>query len=126
MYRKVGILKNMSILDLTKNYPRSGRERIGGFAWLGRAADKARAKQAGTLGEYVSLCPMDSAFLERCGVMDDTFVDLIRGGATDDALAEHFERYVSAAQRDAANHWVLIDMASHLEEQDREEGRQAA
>lgn len=39
------------------------------------------------------------------------------------ALASYFDEHVSAAQRDAANRFVLDDMKSHLDEQDAEEGR---
>jgi len=112
-------------LDLTKDVPRSGREQLSGFAWLGRAADKARAKQAGTLGEYISLCPFDEGFLERTGVSNDMFLELIAQGMTDDELGSYFERNVPPGQRKAANQWVLVDMADHLADQDREE-RQAA
>jgi hypothetical protein len=113
------------VLDLTKDVPRSGREQLSGFAWLGRAADKARAKQAGTLGEYHSLCPVDMGFLERAGVTNDTFLELIAQGMTDEELGSYFERNVPPGPRKAANQWVLVDMADHLAEQDREE-RQAA
>jgi hypothetical protein len=113
------------VIDLTKDVPRSGRDQLSGFAWLGRAADKARAKQADTLGDYMSLCPLDKGFLERTGVSNDMFIELIAQGMTDDELGSYFERNVPAGQRKAANEWVLVDMADHLADQDREE-RQAA
>jgi Domain of unknown function (DUF5069) len=53
--------------DLTKEAPRSPRERMGGVAHLPRMLDKARALAAGRLGEYIYPCPMDRrvlAFLE--------------------------------------------------------------
>jgi len=112
-------------LDLTADVPRSGRERLAGFAWLGRAADKARAKRAGTLGEYVSLCPFDKGFLARTGISEDTFLELIARGMTDEELGSYFERHVAVKQRDAANQWVLLDMAEHVNAQDREERRAA-
>ncbi|MBV8152110.1 MAG: DUF5069 domain-containing protein [Candidatus Eremiobacteraeota bacterium] len=112
-------------LDLRTEVPRSGRDMLGGFAWLGRMIDKARAKQAGTLGDYISLCPFDKGFLARTHVSEDTFVDMIRGGLSDAEFVEYFQREVSAADRDSANEWVLKDQASHLDEQDAEEGRKA-
>lgn len=111
--------------DLTQDVPRSGREALAGFAWLGRAADKARAKQAGTLGDYISLCPMDKGFLERSGVSADMFLELIAEGMTDEELGSYFERHVAPSARNAANRWVLADMADRLDEQDREERRAA-
>jgi hypothetical protein len=44
---------------------------------------------------------------------------------TDDELGSYFERNVAPGRRKAANDWVLVDMADHLADQDREE-RQAA
>lgn len=112
-------------LDLRKDVPRSGREQLSGFAWLGRAADKARAKQAGMLGDYISLCPLDKGFLDRAGITEDTFLELIARDDSDEELGSYFERHVAPASRKAANQWVLVDMADHLADQDREE-RQAA
>jgi hypothetical protein len=112
-------------IDLRYEAPRSGREQLMGFAWLGRAADKARAKQAGTLDDYISLCPLDKGFLQRAGITEDTFLELIAQGVTDEELASYFERHVAPAARNAANRWVLVDMAGHLDAQDREERRAA-
>ena len=112
-------------LDLDREVPRSGREMIAGFAWLGRAADKARAKQAGMLGDYHSLCPMDKGFLARAGITEDEFHELIRRGVTDEELGMHFEYHVGPANRKAANDWILNDMREHLDSLDREESRAA-
>lgn len=112
-------------LDLRNNVPRSGRDMLGGFAWLGRMSDKARAKRANTLGDYISLCPMDKGFLTRAGVPEDEFLELIARGVTDEEVGMHFERHVGPANRKAANEWVLVDMREHLDSQDREERRAA-
>jgi Domain of unknown function (DUF5069) len=111
------------MIDLSKEAPRSGREMLGGFAWLARMADKAKAKGTGTLGEYISLCPMDEGFLLRSGVTEDAFVGLISSGADDEEVASYFERNVGTAQRDAANEWILVEMSDHVDEMDEEEGR---
>jgi hypothetical protein len=113
------------VLDLRRDVPRSGRELLSGFVWLGRAADKARAKQADMLGEYLSLCPFDLGFLERAGVTADEFLELVAQGVSDEELGSYFERHVAPAQRESANRWVLVDMADHIADLDREE-RQAA
>jgi len=118
--------KNSSkALDLRRDVPRSGREMLAGFAWLGRAADKARAKQAGVVGEYSSLCPMDKGFLARAGITEDEFSELIMRGVTDEELGTHFEWHVGPANRKSANEWILGDMREHLDSQDREERRAA-
>lgn len=109
--------------DLTSTPPRSGREMLGRYAWLARLADKVRAQHAGTDGDYVAYCPLSTGFLDRAGVSVDDFDGLIRKGASDEDLARHFDDHVPDAKREAANRFVLEDMASHLDEQDAEEGR---
>ena len=109
--------------DLSTSYPRPGRELLGGYAWLARLADKARAEAAGTAGDYVAYCPISKGYLERVGIAEADFDKLIRDGATDDQLITYFDRHVSAAQKRVSNAFIFEDMASHLEEQDAEEGR---
>ncbi len=109
--------------DFTKAPPRSGRELLGGYAWLARLADKVRAHHAGTEADYIAYCGLSQGFLKAAGVSEQEFDRLIRDGATDEQLARHFEQHVPAERRTAANHFVLDTMASHLDEQDAEEGR---
>ena len=108
--------------DLATGFPRSGREELGGFAWLPRLADKVRADHAGTAGDYVAYCPLSMGFLTRTGVSRDAFDRLVRDGASDADLGTYFQEH-AAGQRDVANAYVLNEMASHLDEQDAEEGR---
>ena len=114
---------NATAPDLTTTPPRSGREMLGRYAWLARLADKARAKHAGTEGDYVAYCPLSTGFLDRAGVSVDEFDERIRDGTQDADLVSWFDERVSDAQREAANRFVLEEMASHLDEQDAEEGR---
>ena len=109
--------------DLSNSYPRAGRDLIGGYAWLARLADKARAEAAGTGGEYVAYCAISQGYLERVGVTEADFDKLIRDGATDDQLITYFDRHVSAAQKRTSNAYIFENMSSHLDEQDAEEGR---
>ena len=51
-------------MDLRNSYPRSVHEPLGGYVHLGRMIDKARAKHAGTLGEYIYPCPLDHRLLD--------------------------------------------------------------
>ena len=112
-----------TIIDLKNEPPRSGRDLLGGFAWLGRMTDKARAKHAGTLAEYVSLCPIDEAFLQRCGIAETEYLELIASENDDEQIASYFERHVGPTQRDAANDWALVEKSEHLDELDEDEGR---
>lgn len=113
----------MTVLDLTRDAPRSGRERLGDFAWLPRLADKVRAEHAGKGGEYVAYCPLSMGFLDRAGVTQEQFDSLIEQNASDEQILAYFNRHVPAEKRDAANHYVLEESRSHLDEQDKEEGR---
>ncbi|MFQ5508813.1 MAG: DUF5069 domain-containing protein [Leptospirillia bacterium] len=54
--------------DLTRTFPRSPSERLGGLAHLPRMIDKARADRAGALGEYSYPCPMDRRALDFLGL----------------------------------------------------------
>lgn len=110
-------------LDLTKTPPRSGREMLGGYAFLARVADKVRAERAGTNGDYIGYCPMSMSFLERAGVSKDEFDRLIERGASDDELVRYFDEHVAPERRDDANRHILETMRDHLDEQDAEEGR---
>ena len=110
-------------IDLKAEPPRSGREMLGAFAWLGRMTDKARAKHAETLGDYVSLCPIDQGFLKRCGVLENEFLELIASENDDEQILEYFERHVGPGQREAANQWILVENGPHVDELDAEDGR---
>ena len=99
---------------------------LGGFAWLGRMTDKARAKHADTLGDYVSLCPMDEGFLQRCGVTESEYCELIASENDDEQIASYFERHVGPAQRNAANEWILEENGAHVDDLDRDDGRSIA
>jgi hypothetical protein len=109
--------------DLTKAPPRSGREMLGGYAWLARLADKVRAEHAGTAGDYVAYCPLSMKFLALTGVSQDAFDACVDQGADDEKLAVYFNRHVSDEARERANRFVLEESRAHLDEQDAEEGR---
>lgn len=59
--------------DLTRTYPRSPKERLGGYLHLGRMIDKARAKASQTAGEYIFPCPLDQSLLEYLGIRAEDF-----------------------------------------------------
>jgi hypothetical protein len=70
-------------MDLTKQFPRSPRARLGGVSMLPRTIDKARAQMAGTLGEYIYDCKMDKKLFETLGCSADQFLQAVRVSATD-------------------------------------------
>lgn len=114
---------NVTAPDLNTHFPRSGRDLLGGYAWLARLADKVRADHAGTPGPYIAYCGLSTGFLDRAGVSVDDFDALIRDGASDADLVRHFDEHVDAGRREAANAYVLNDMKAHLDKEDAEEGR---
>ena len=56
---------------------------LGGYPWLPRMIDKARARRAGTLGDLVHPCPVDRACLARLRVGFREFTELIAATETD-------------------------------------------
>lgn len=80
-----------SAKDLSKEPPRSPRQRIGGYAILARAIDKCRADVRGTIGEYHTDCPLDHLLLDWKGVAYPPFRAEIIAGSTDEEIAEFFD-----------------------------------
>ena len=76
----------MTALNLSKEYPRSPKQKLGGYVHLGRMIDKARAKAAGTIGEYIYPCPLDQALLEFMGIAGDAFYEAVTSRTDQDVL----------------------------------------
>ena len=72
-------------MDLTKAYPRSPKEKMAGVVMLPRTADKARAFNAGKLGEYHYDCPLDQEVFTFLGVNKTDFAKKA-GELSDDQL----------------------------------------
>lgn len=73
--------------DLTKEYPRSPRETLGGYVLAARVLDKCRSAIADTLGEYHFDCPLDRYFFDFTGISAELFRSFVATGAEDDAVA---------------------------------------
>ncbi|EDY81420.1 hypothetical protein VDG1235_1038 [Verrucomicrobiia bacterium DG1235] len=73
--------------DLSKDFPRSPRETLGGYVVAARALDKCRAVIAGTNDEYHFNCPLDNYFFGFTGIDGETFKDFVATGADDEAVA---------------------------------------
>ena len=84
-------------MDLTKSYPRSPVDRLGGIDQLKRMTDKARAHKAGTQGEYIYNCPLDQALLGFLGIDDESFLRALDTRTSDeDVLAWVLEKSSNA------------------------------
>jgi hypothetical protein len=60
-------------MDLTKSFPRSPKQKLAGIVMLARTIDKARAHNAGTLGEYHYNCPLDKEVFGFLGIEHEEF-----------------------------------------------------
>jgi hypothetical protein len=65
-------------MDLRKQFPRSPKEQLEGYAHVARIIDKARAHNAGTLGEYIYNCPMDQSWFQLTGISSEAFAEAVR------------------------------------------------
>ena len=75
-------------MDLTKQYPRSPYQKVGGYMMLGRTIDKARAKHENKLGEYIYNCPLDQVLFEFLQIDAEVFFAAVKSCATDDEVIE--------------------------------------
>jgi len=105
-----------------KAFPRRGRDAHGGYLWLLRVSDKARAAAAGTIHDYIYPCPMDAGVMEFWGITPAEFDAAIAVHTSDDELRAWLDTRTTPERRDAANRWLLEEKSSNLDRQDREEG----
>ena len=77
-------------MDLRKDYPRSMRTTVGGYAHLARMIDKCRAVLAGTEGEYIYPCPMDMRLLDFVGITSEQFTAAVQSRESDDGVVAWF------------------------------------
>lgn len=74
--------------DLRKSYPRSPREKLGGYVIAARCVDKCRAFLLDVNGEYNYWpCSLASQWFSFTGITPDRLKDVVATGATDDELA---------------------------------------
>ncbi len=73
--------------DLSRDFPRSPRETLGGYVVAGRTLDKCRAFLNNSAGEFIYNCPLDKLFFEFVGITSDSFSNFVATGATDDDVA---------------------------------------
>ncbi len=91
--------------DLTKETPRSPREKIGGYVVAARMLDKCRAVIAGTNGEYHFNCPLDALFFDFAEIDPDAFKDFVATGADDDAVAAYIREHAKERPDSAVILW---------------------
>jgi hypothetical protein len=90
----------MISVDLTKEYPRSARDKWQGVVMLGRAIDKGKATAAGTNGEYNFDCPMDQAVFEFLNLKGDALLEVIKKSDSDAHIEDYTRAFVAAKSND--------------------------
>lgn len=85
--------------DLTKDFPRSPRETIGGYVLAARMLDKCRATINGTNGEYHFDCPLDNMFLGFAGINAQELKAYVATGASDEEVGEWIKQHAKQKDR---------------------------
>ena len=111
-----------SAKDLTKEPPRSPRERLGAYVILGRTLDKGRALLAGKIGEYHFDCPLDNMLVGFKGVTGDEVKTLLEQGATDEDVLAWLETHGTPRSREEISAWANeVERARPYEDPERKE-----
>jgi hypothetical protein len=105
-----------------RDFPRPGREAIGGFLWLARVFDKARAARDETLHDYIYPCPMDRGVFDRWGITARMFDAALDTCDTDESILAWLRARATDERRDEANRWLTVERRTNLEKLDAEEG----
>ncbi|MBS0180987.1 MAG: DUF5069 domain-containing protein [Nitrospira sp.] len=79
-------------MDLRKDFPRSMRFKLAGYAHLARMIDKCRAALARTEGEYIYPCPIDERLMEFVGITSDQFTAAVQANSTDEGVVKWLEQ----------------------------------
>lgn len=108
--------------DLTKEPPRSPRERLGGYVILGRTLDKGRALLAGNIGEYHFDCPLDNMVFGFKGVTGDEVKKLLEGGASDEDVLTWLNTHGTQKSHEEIREWAnKVEGARPYEDPERKE-----
>jgi hypothetical protein len=91
--------------NLTKEAPRSPRNRLGGYVIMARMIDKGRADLAGNIGEYHFACPLDQMLFEFKGVKDEEVKKLLASGATDEQVVNWFNSHGTPKTAEEIKTW---------------------
>ena len=91
--------------NLSKDYPRSPRETLGGYVIAARTLDKCRATLAGTPGDYHFDCPLDNFFFAFAQISADDFKNFVATGASDEEVAKWIEQKAKQRPRIEIIRW---------------------
>lgn len=91
--------------DLSKEFPRSPRETLGGYVLAARCIDKCRAVINGTQGEYHYACPLDQRFLQFAEINPEELKAVVAAGATDEEIGHWIEAHSKKRSRAEIIQW---------------------
>jgi hypothetical protein len=80
-------------MDLTKNYPRSAKDKLAGVVMIARTTDKAKGEVAGTIGEYHYNCPMDQAVFGFLGIDHEQFLDKVKNAKSESEIESYVKTF---------------------------------
>lgn len=92
-------------IDLSKEFPRSPRTKLGGYVLAARALDKCRAELAKSQGEYHYACPMDSMFLDFAGIDPKDFKKAVAEGRSDEEMDRWIREHAKNESKEDVIRW---------------------
>lgn len=98
-------------LDLTQRPPRSPRVRLGGYVWLPRLLDKARAHLAGKAGEYRYNCPIDQRWFAFTGLSAEALLAEVAKEKSDGELLA----WITANAPIRRSPWEIAAWSTYME-----------
>ena len=92
--------------DLSKTYPRSPREMLGGYVIGARCADKCRAFLLGINGEYNYWpCSLANLLFAFTGVTPEQFKEIVATGASDEEVGAWLKSHSKVQDQGAIIQW---------------------
>jgi hypothetical protein len=107
-------------MDLTKEHPRSVKDKWQGVVQLGRTVDKAKAKARGNIGEYHYNCPMDQAVFEFLDIDHERMLDTVRNAKSDADIEAFTAPHVRKKSQNEIEQWNRDWLAHEPEGKSRE------
>jgi hypothetical protein len=108
--------------DLTKQPPRSPRQRLGGYSILSRTLDKCRAELEDRLGDYHFNCPLDQIFFQFKGIDGNDFKRAVAEGLSDQEMVQWVNAHGKPKSRQDIQNWSQeMDRISLINDPDKKD-----
>ena len=100
-------------MDLSKQPPRSPKQRLGNYVILARTLDKCRALLWGNIGEYHFDCPLDNMLFGPMGINANEFKAEVERGASDEEMVKWMDSHATMKSPDEVKAWSDQMMAAN-------------